>query len=78
MANENAAARIHQSPFENRNDKRFSRCPLLNNNKMPITQTIIPAIRNAGIFSLRNILERIIDMIGEEQVPRITILMALE
>ena len=45
---------------------------------MPQIQTSIPAILKAGIFSFKNILARITDIIGEEQVPRMAILIAVE
>ena len=41
-------------------------------------QTIIPAIRNRVILSFKNILAKITEITGEEQVPSKAILIAVE
>lgn len=78
MAKAKAAANIHQSPLLNEKVSSVCQLPLLNNKRIPMIQMVIPMIRERGIFSFKNILARITDMMGEEVVPISAMFMASE
>lgn len=77
-ANENAAAKIHQSPCVNLKCNSTSQLPRLSSNKMPLMHISRPSMRHAGILSFKKIRASINENTGEEVVPINARLMAEE